>query len=527
MRAETAPPTTAAIAAVVTGGVIVGIVRGVDGITGAVAIGAVGALLLAVGLSVDAAAVGPVPAAIVRGVLVVPAGGAVGVGLGLTAVSVGGTVFPIPDASLISLSALTIAGHVGVTVGVTVAVLGVGLGVSGRFDGTAVRRLGYVAFLTALGPTAVAGTLTVRGLLTADAPVTIPELSIPDLWAVAVDPTGQTLGAWSFLLLVAAGLAALWAAIAVLPIRAVVDGRVGENRPIDRQLDRVVNALRLGTFVAAVLVPVAGGIEATFGPEEIADLIGTGAYDGLAAITTAGWLRRALLGLAVLGLATAGPAWLVRGLGRSWARERSNPVVPVVVGTAVALGAWTVAEPVYAAIVEQTISRLPEPIQPRWREVADETATVYGEPALVLWLVVAAAVVAIAAVVGLWGARGLGYLRGSGGGYALAGAGLFVAAAFAGTIEVSRWLVFAAVAASLTVWDLGRFGTALRHEARGANTRSLELAHAGATVVVGLAGIGLAAGLASVAGGAGGETPATAALVAAVVGLVLLVAALR
>ncbi len=513
---HTATPTSAAIAVLVAGGAIAGLGELLDGLAVPVAIGGVGALCLAVGISL--ATVAGRPAVAGASLLVVPGGGAVAVALVLTAVSIGGTVFPIPDASLVSLSVLLIVGHVGVVFGTTTAALGVGLGVSGALGGRSLRRFGQIGLTTAVGPTLLAGALTVRALGTGETPAGAAELA-----SLAVDPTGPGLAAWSFLLAAAAAAAGARAALAASPIRELIDGRVAVGSEIGRRLDRVEAVLGVGAVGAAAAAAVVGALELALSPDAISDLIGPGSYAVLSGITTAGGLRRLLFGVAAGGVIVAGLGWLGRGAVRAWDRS----VGPLLVGAVIAVATVAVANPVYMAVVDEAVGRLPGPIQPRWRETAERSAAIYGEVTLVLWLIVGLIAVAVGTSLALRGVGRLGYLRTEAAGYALAGGGLFLAAAFAGTIAAPAWLVVAGVLASLIVWDLGRFGTELRSEATGARTRRLELLHAGATIGVGLVGAGLAAGIGSVVDRLGTGTPTTLALLFAVAGLVGLVAALR
>jgi hypothetical protein len=90
--------------------------------------------------------------------------------------------------------------------------------------------------------------------------------------------------------------------------------------------------------------------------------------------------------------------------------------------------------------------------------------------------------------------------------------------------------VFGGIVASLLVWDAGQFGTVLGREVgQGANTRSTELVHAGATALVGVAGTVLAVvAVGQFQGGLGSDSSLTiVALVALVVGVTAFAAAIR
>ncbi|USZ68341.1 hypothetical protein NGM10_01045 [Halorussus salilacus] len=208
---------------------------------------------------------------------------------------------------------------------------------------------------------------------------------------------------------------------------------------------------------------------------------------------------------------------------------------PYLAGLAVVAGVGAVHGPVLDALLDFVAGRLDAPLAEQFRRLSGGVVEFYGSETVVLGLT---AVVAFLAATGLF-ALALGYLLGfvpdRAAGPSLAGGGLFLAAAFAGTLDAPLWLVLGCLAVALAVWDAGEFGATLGAEVgRAATTRQAELLHAVRSVGVGALAVVAAGGLAgalstdaSAGGVAGGVGEAGIALVGAVAAVVLLVAALR
>jgi hypothetical protein len=290
----------------------------------------------------------------------------------------------------------------------------------------------------------------------------------------------------------------------------------------------VETALRGGLTLTAGLVSVAVVAELLFGPDELAGLIGPAVYDALRTVTTADGVRAVLLGIAVLGFGVSRLIRAASKLANTQQQTLVQSLVALAVGSGLAVGAAVVADPIYTAIVDWTITQLPTPVQPEWRTLTEEAVELYGAPAFVLWLLTGGVVVVLAVVTVLHRVRLAGALTIGETGPALAGLGLFAAAASAGTIDAPAWLVFTGVLGGLFVWDTGRFGSELATElGHAAGARTLELVHTSAALVVGVAGVVAAAVLAGLLGNRAAASLPTLALLGVIIGLICLVAALR
>lgn len=471
----------------------------------------------------------------VASVLVVPAAvGLIGAAVVATLL-VTGNQFPVPDARFVSVSTLIVLGNVGVTVGCVLAVLGVALGTHNVLDDETLTDFVSVGVLTGLVPMGATTLYTLRAFLSDSAP---GEPRTPDLHLSTVLSPGTThLHLADFLLVCATAAGLLAAAIRVLPVAELLGDTGGgetQSEGVRKSYYGLVGVTAVTAFLGLVLLP----LELLLDPERFRSFLGDGFFEFVRGVTTAGPLRVVLLlvaGASVLGLIGGGVARLVSSDDR-WAtspgEEEStlNRTGPLVASAIITFVAVAVAESVFETVVDGTASRLPDVLAADLQEAAAQSASVYGEAtfAVLLTTVLIAATVALA--LGLRIAITVGYLSGETTGYSLASAGLFVGVAFAATIEVSHWLVFGGVAASLLVWDAGRFGTVLGKEIGSvAETRSTTFVHTGATALVGVVGVLIAAGARSqFQGGIVQESPVTiVALLAVVIGTLSFAAALR
>lgn len=220
--------------------------------------------------------------------------------------------------------------------------------------------------------------------------------------------------------------------------------------------------------------------------------------------------------------------WLL-ALGRGVAGRLSPPVRGGVVGGTLTTGLTAVAGPLlYTGLVEETARRFPTEVAVRVRDVALGPTDQFGEAAVFVFLSMFLLGVTAWILFLLRFVLSDGYLSRRATGTSISSAGLFVTTAFAGTVGAPRWLVFVGVAASLVVWDAGRFGATLASEiGRGESTWGPELVHTGATASVGAVGVLVALALDSRLTGASGESASVLALWSVIGGLVLLTVALR
>ena len=117
----------------------------------------------------------------------------------------------------------------------------------------------------------------------------------------------------------------------------------------------------------------------------------------------------------------------------------------------------------------------------------------------------------------------LGLARGWRAAVTLGGAGLFCGVVLAGLVGAPAGVVVFATAATVVAWDVATFGIEVGAElGREADTRRLELVHAGVSVVVAAIPAGLGVALFRIAGGGPSFVP-----VALLCGAVILVVVLR
>jgi hypothetical protein len=232
----------------------------------------------------------------------------------------------------------------------------------------------------------------------------------------------------------------------------------------------------------------------------------------------------------VAATVTTAAVWVLRRVVRASTTGAARRVGPLLVGAALAVGALAVAGSAVDVLVAEVAGRLPSVFAAGFRDVALSVEAFYGSGTVVLALMTGCLLVAGALVLASRLLLYLGYVSRRRAGFALASGGLFLATAFAGTLDTPPLLVLGGLVVSLLVWDAGEYATTLGAEVgREARTRSGELVHAGGTLAVGVAGVAAAlAGRALLSGWEVGASPATGAgLVAVLVGVVLLVAALR
>ncbi|WP_193767568.1 DUF7519 family protein [Halorientalis pallida] len=122
----------------------------------------------------------------------------------------------------------------------------------------------------------------------------------------------------------------------------------------------------------------------------------------------------------------------------------------------------------------------------------------------------------------------VGVLPDRAGSLSLASAGLLVAGIGAAALRVPGPVVFACVAGSMVVWDVGEFGLGLTVElGHRPDTRRLELLHGVAAVGLAVGAVVLATGLAVLFGRVGPQGPVLSAVVLAVAGVLALLGPIR
>lgn len=459
-------------------------------------------------------------------VLTVPVAMGLLAGVGLVVLSLSGKLFPVPDASLVSVSTLIVVGHVGVVVGSLLAVLGFSLGYWNVLRNGSLARYSKIAFVTGFFPALVSTALVVNGTALEHGPLSNVGTAITGAvgWVVSPQPTSLHLA--GFLLVITVAVGSLYVAVRKLPVTELLADD-GGPKTTEQRVQELTTQLRQVTILGAVLFVAALTFELGTDPEQ---LLGPGLYSTIQGIATASGLRKLVLAVSILTLLTTGVGTLIRRTAQDTAGTSADELGPILGGTVITLAALTVADSVYHDTVETIAEPMPSSISTEVYNRSDRVAEVYGEGTVVVLLALALITVTLLLVVALRFALHVGYLSRKTTGYSLASGGLFVATVFAATIDAPTWLVFGGIVASLVVWDTGRFATTLGREiGRRAETRSAELTHAGGTVFVGVLGVLAAVGVTNVIGGETASLSPTTpvALVAVVAGILSLVAALR
>jgi hypothetical protein len=490
-------------------------------------VGSAGAVAVAIALGALAGSGREGVTAGLVGLLTVPVGASLAVAVFGTVLLVGQSVFPVTDEALIASQSLIVIGHVGLAVGGLLAAFGVTLSFLRRFDESVVTTATHITVLAGSVP-AVTGI----GLLTVA--VLAGDSQASDLLGGTVDtgvkillaPTSPGLHLATFLFVVAAWAACVRGALVTLPVAELLADR-GAGTTSERRITAITRALLTITVAAGLLALPAFFLQLELSRMELVNLLGVSLYETIRAVTTAAGLRAMLVVTGVVALGAAVGSVATRQVARR-SDTTSRLVGALLSGVVVTGGGAVLAQPVYDWLVTATANRLPGSTESGFRDIVTTLTDAFGEVALVTLLTaglagMTATVLAVLGVI-LW----LGYLDERTAGTSLGAAGLFVGAAFAGTLGADFWLVAGGVLASLVVWDLGQFGSTLGREmGRHTETRPVELVHTGATVAVGLVSICGALVLGQVSRPTVSvSTEAVAALVLVASGLVVLVVAL-
>lgn len=218
--------------------------------------------------------------------------------------------------------------------------------------------------------------------------------------------------------------------------------------------------------------------------------------------------------------------WLL-ARGRGVAGRLDDPLRGGAVGGVLTAVAVAVAGPrLYTRLVAETAGRFPAAVGSDIRDTAFGPAQQLGEATVFVLVSVFLLGVTTWVVSMLRFVLAGGYISRRATGLSLASLGLFLSAVFAGIVGAPHWLVAVGIAASLVVWDAGRFGATLVQEV-GHGRWGPELVHAGATTLVGVVGVLVTLALDSLLTGVTNDSASVLTLWSVVAGLVLLAAALR
>lgn len=526
------PRTSLATVTVLTALVVAGLLRTV-GATRPAAVGAATGVLLALSLWLVGwdrwRAVGTVLAS----ALALPLAVGLAVASAGTVVALGAELFPVSTPAGIRPMVVALVSQVLVVLGCLVAVFGASAAVRGAVDTERVADYAGVLVRTTLLPFTVAAALGLRGAIgylqsNAGTPG-VQQLTGETLRRVlgpVFDPVPGRTHLAVFCLLLAVSAGAVARGVAALPLAELVP-ETADAPDVARAVDAVERSLRWTSRLAVLVVPVAALVELALGQSVLAATLPGGLYDLLVAVTAAPALRGLLWWLLLAGAALSVAVWFLRRTVQSSADRVGTVVAPYVGGAAVVLAVLAVAGPVVDAVEAALRST---PVAPAVDRFFVPVVDVYGAETVALALVVASLFALVTAVGQLWLALATTSLSEATAGVSLAGGGLFVASAFAATLDAPTWLVLAGLVGAFVVWDAGSFGATLGREVgTAAATRHTELVHTGGTVAVGGVGAVATVGLAALASGsvAVASPVALAALVVCLVAVVALAVALR
>jgi len=527
-------PTRASAAIALLGTVVgVGLLSGVAGVGAGVLVAAAGAVGFAVALGLLTAESWRVSGTLAASLLVVPAGGAVAAGIGYELLVQFAASFPAPNRTRVVGQTLRILGVGAVLGGCTLAVFGAAASVRRVATGETLGRCWGLVVRTAVAPVAVAVALAGSALATESGAVPVDRIvdrvsSGVTGWLFAPEATGPEVG--SFAAVFAAASVATYRALRALPTRELAgDATVGDVE-VAALADAVDRAAVWLATVALAALPIALLVGLAVPTDALRAALPPAAFESLADVTTDSGLRRGLVGLTVGALAVAVALRVVRGSARAPTADLLVGYAPYAAGVGLVAASWVAGDRVLDGLLGFVAGRLDAALAGQFRQLSGQVVAFYGPETVVVGLVALVAFLAALGVFAVWLGFALGVVADAVGGPSLAGGGLFVAAAFAGTVDAPLWAVLAGLALALAVWDAGEFATTLGAEVgRRADTRRVELLHAVGTVSVGglalVAADGVAGAVPSAEPTAGGGV--TVALLGAVGAIVLLVAALR
>ncbi|MFC7080293.1 DUF7519 family protein [Halorussus caseinilyticus] len=503
------------------------------GVTTGAVVAAAGATCLAVALWLLTFEQWRVPAAFAASLLLVPAGAGVATGIGYESLVAFAESFPAASKTRVVGQILHIVGVMAVLWGSTVGVFGAASSVRGVATTRSVSRCLRLVTRVALLPANLFLALAGHALVTNFEPgvfgVVGDFVAAATDWLLAPEPGSVHL--FQFGVLSAAASLGVYLALRDLPTRELAgEASVGGVRVADA-LDVVRKGLGALVVLAVLSVPPAVVVEFVVPAEVGLNILPPAGHDLLVALTSSAGLRTLLWWVTLVSGALAGVATLVRRSSRARTRDLLAGYAPFAAGLVVVAGVAVVHRPVFDALVGFVAGRLEPPLSGRFRDLAAGVAEFYGTETVVLGLTAGVLVLAAGAVFALYVAFALRAVSDRAAGPSLAGGGLFLAAAFAGTLETPLWVVLGGVVAALVVWDAGSFATTLGSEVgRRAETRRVELLHGLTALSVGGAAALAATGLVGVVptGTTSSELGGlSVALLGAVGGVVLLVMALR
>ncbi|WP_363464430.1 DUF7519 family protein [Halogeometricum borinquense] len=519
-------PTALSIAVVLCCTAILGgLLTGATQLWNAVLPAAGGAALLAGAISLAAATAYRPLSRFVAACLLLPASAGVVAGLGYVfAKQLGGT-YPV--------------GSVFVVVSLTAAGFGAAAAVRDTLESDALESALALATVASIPPTfAFVPLAIVRVFEEFSATLYVPVL-VPDPVPAAAFPGALVGGVLRFLVAPAHEgphlfSFALVCYLAVIGLETVlrtypVADLVRPNNPeaADRVLDPLKRGLTAATTLGTLVVFILGIL---FIAPRGFEMLPATILDPVTTLAGVDILRVVLFLGGVVGILLGIGSWGLRRFYDVSKDELGTSTPSLVAGSAVVIGAFTLHEPVLAALLDAVLDVLPAAYAGDVQTQADAVMAFYGGEVIVLGLCAGLLFVAAVAFAVLYGVVNIGVMTDRAAGAAVAGAGLFVASAVAATVGAGTTLVLAGLVGGLTVRDAGTHGVTLGHEiGRLGETRRAELVHLAVTAVVGVVAAIAAVGLADFLG----RIPAldgsglSLALGGAVLGVLFFVVALR
>ena len=403
-------------------------------------------------------------------------------------------------------------GQLGATVAIGLAVFGVvatldtgvGKGAVTTLWGTAVRALFGIAV-------ALAALLAVQ--FDALTTISLPGVDGSILVALVYQPSEPLVVLISFWLLVCLLIGSLKILVAVAPVLELTSQTKEDT--VYRLLSRthlVLNVMfALALVLAGVILTVA--LSST-GPNRVFSQ-----YPAAYMLFTATGLRSGIvmgIGAATVGTVALGVLQFVTGR----VTEAIGSLVPPLLAGGSAVAVAIVGSPV----VPRLLGRIPDtPVVP-----VDQVATALTPPGVILAVLTIAVALLTGVLAVVVAAGGLTYIPRRTAGSAIASAGLGFGAIAVGIAGADTLVVFAAVAVSILVWNIGERSVTTRAELGAKSSVQLEAIHMFSALGLAALGVGLAWGLyTNVLGRLTVDGGTLFGVLASTVGVLLLVATLR
>jgi hypothetical protein len=384
--------------------------------------------------------------------------------------------------------------------------MGVGKGAVTELWGTAMRALFGIGV-------ALAGLLVLQLDALAAVPISIPGVDGSIFTAFVYRPSEPLVVLVTFWLLMTLQVGTLKLLVAVAPIGELTPQT--KQAAVRRGLSRTHSVLNAAFAMALGLTTVS--ILLTFGGVDLRPLLAF--FPAAFELFAAPGLRRGLvsgIGLVTLGTVLLGGLQFVTG--------RVTDTVGSLIPSLLAGGSAVAVAVVGSPLVPRVVDRIPEtPVVPVDQVVDALTPT---------GVVLAALTVAVALLTGVLAvivtAGGLRYVPRRTAGSAIASAGLGLGAIAVGIAGAGVLVVFATVAVSILVWNIGERSVTTRAELGSLPSVQLEAVHTFSALGLAVVGVGLAWGLYTNALGRLAVSGGTlVGVLASAVGVLLLVVALR